>query len=258
MRGGKLAHQFSHPARCLSTLVALFFALGGPARGDDAADLRTLFESNRWEEALALLQKNSPPPADSPESATYWYHLGTVHLRLNRLGPAVAYLEKAHALAPSQGDISQNLSVAQTGLARSIGQNKLDPTSNGIDLLADGIRIPEASAALALIGLALLAAGWRLKSPVSLGIGGLCIIAIPALAYWAQLRPAAIPFERVVVRSGPGEKFIEMSQIDAGTKIRLRGPTAADSGGRKWRQIRYGEDGQVGWVTESSLVPLGD
>ena len=241
--------------RVAGLLVVLSLSVSLKVLAAEPTELATLFSENRWSEALAVLEK-TPSGSNLEEVALHAYHLGTVYLRLNRLGLAVAHLEKAHYLAPGNGDIGQNLSVARAALGRSIGESRLDPASTTLETLGDALRNPEALAAYSLLALAILALGWRLRSGMTVGFGILAWVALLTVKTIANSTPPAVMIERVPARSGPGTRFIEVNQPDVGSKVRLLGPLDSDSQGQKWLQIRFGLNSQIAWVPESSLVRL--
>jgi hypothetical protein len=67
--------------------------------------------------------------------------------------------------------------------------------------------------------------------------------------------PLAICAERNPVRSGPGDRFVEITQIEPGTKLRLTGPRAEEKN-EQWLQVRYAQPARIGWIRASSLLLL--
>jgi hypothetical protein len=73
---------------------------------------------------------------------------------------------------------------------------------------------------------------------------------------------AAMALEAQIVRSGPGERFIDLGRVEAGARIRLTGRNIGTGGTdgteqttEQWSQARFSPDG-VGWVKSSLLLPL--
>lgn len=222
--------------------------------------------------------------------AVYYYDLGTLAFRLGRIGPAVAYLEKANRFQPHDPDIQQNLKIARDSLSRAIGTDLLDPASSGPERLVDPVAMKEIRGALGLISL-ILALYWTLSllkgrplrraflSPSSqLGLLALVlVVGLYAMKREARDHPAAVSLNRETVRSGPGESFSDLGRVDAGAKVRLLGrrsmassPEREDedllkmglgadpppaSGSESWLQVRFASD-EVGWLPESDLVIL--
>ena len=92
---------------------------------------KELYDADKSEQALAFLEAHPGKTVD------YFYNLGTVLGRLDRPGPAVAYLEKAFSLKPSDHEIELNLEIERDALGRLIGASRLDPASNWGERLAD-------------------------------------------------------------------------------------------------------------------------
>src|SRR4051794_20660270 len=73
-------------------------------------EANALYDSKKYDEALQNLQTH--PRNDF----SFYYNLGTIHLRLGHLGPALAYLEKANHLHPHDSEIQSNLALARSDL----------------------------------------------------------------------------------------------------------------------------------------------
>jgi hypothetical protein len=184
-------------------------------------------------------------------------------LKANQPGVALAYLSKADALKPHDPQIQNNLGLARSALGRLIGKERLDPASSGLEALADRISLQEVRGALGLLGLVVailwLRAYLRTRSlrqtllqPAGfiglIGLGvTLCLYAVERVA---SAHPPAFVIERQVIRSGPGEQFIQVMQTEPGMKVRLLGQ---ESGG--WSQIRYSRE-NIGWIKAASLLLL--
>jgi hypothetical protein len=148
-------------------------------------------------------------------------------------------------------------------LSRLIGAEKVDPASNGLESMADRVSLDEVRGTLGLLAL-LVALLWTraylktrdvvrtLLQPA--GFVGLIGFALTSGLYLAERvassHPPAFVVERQVVRSGPGDQFIQLAQMEAGVKLRLMGPQ--DQG---WSQVRYSHDA-IGWIRTSSLLLL--
>lgn len=258
------------------------FALSSP--GNSWSEVNQLVKAGKFDEAYQLLR--SRPEA----SGTYYYDLGTLASRLGQTGPAVAYLEKANRILPHDPDIQHNLNIARDTLGGVIGTDRLDPASTWMEQVADHIAMKELRGALGLISL-LLALYWimsllrnqslkRILLSSSSKLGCLALILVLALYGMereAEDHPAAVVLSRQTVRSGPGESFSELGQVDSGAKVRLLGPRAPASSpdqederilnatlgesrppaqsSTTWLQVRYTSD-NVGWIPASELVIL--
>jgi hypothetical protein len=258
----------------------LIFGLGAPSYADPRADrwqtARTAYEQGNFAQALQILQ---PFPENT---ASYYYNLGTLHYRLGHWGPAVAYLTKARSLGTGDPDIRFNLGLAEAQLARSIGTERLDSSSNGIETLSELLDTEPAQAGISLLGAVLslvwLAAYRKHRSLSSgllhpaawIGVGGMALATTFSAAQSFSLSvPPGICLEDQVVRSGPGDHFIELARLPAGVKVRVMSGYAAGADAQTksiegtpargssvaWRQVRYAS-GAVGWVRASSVLLL--
>jgi tetratricopeptide (TPR) repeat protein len=252
---------------CYSSLSSF-----GDSSSSNWKDANSLYQDQKYEEALHAMR--SHPKEDS----TYYYNLGTISYRLNHLGYAVGYLEKANRLHPHDPDIQHNLSIARSELIRKIGNEKIDPASSSIEQIADRIPLEEIRTLLGFIGVA-VALLWvraylttrNLKKAIlnptgMLGIFAmtliLCIYTIQRIAHAS---PPAICLERISVHSGPGNHFYQLSSLEEGAKVRLMGPAVeaqpsanhelSPSSAERWYQVRYSRD-EIGWIHTSSLLTL--
>lgn len=248
-----------------------------PAFGDNAPQAQSLgvaqalYEKGSYNEALRELQTHPG------ETASYFYNLGTLLFKMGRAGQAVAYLEKANRMSPHDPSIQQNLRIARASLSQVIGAEKLDPSSSWIESLVDRVPLDETRGTLGLMVFVVLLFWTRsyfktrslqktLIQPAGyLGMLGISLVlALYAAQRYSEGRPPAIAIDRQTVRSGPGDQYLELAQLEPGVKIRLlqegtesaaAGSPVPSSGSPKWWQIRYGTD-SVGWVRASNILPL--
>jgi tetratricopeptide (TPR) repeat protein len=278
-----------HILTALSIFFAAHTALISTALADDYDSARAAFSSGKYEDALQQFEQH--PGNDS----AYYYNLGTTLLKLNRVGTATAYLEKANHIQPHDIAIQQNLQLARNALSQSLGAEKLDPSSSWMETISDNLRLDEIRGAFGLVCF-VIALFWirsylkirrlrqtLLKPAGLLGIGALALTAGLYGVERLAVNPAAACLENTAIRSGPGETYSEVGQAGAGTKLRVLGPTsetlapaaaptpaetpvatasstpAAPSGAGAapvlWRQVRYSSDG-IGWVRASSILLL--
>jgi hypothetical protein len=227
---------------------------------------RSLFDTGKYEAALSELT------AHPAEDASYFYNLGTIYNKIGRVGPSVAYLEKANRLEPHDPAIQHNLALARDELGRLVGIERLDPASTWAENIADHVTLSEIRGTIGLVGTIMLILWLKtylrtrrlrktLLTPAALcaSVGFLITLGLYAVERLAEAHPPAVCIERQAVRSGPGDHFLELARLEAGTKLRVLGPTAnAEAPGTEpqaWRQIRFSQDG-IGWVRVSSLLLL--
>lgn len=263
----------SIPSGLRSTFFAVLLLVssaGSWAAVKEWSQVQKLTGEGRYAEAIEILK--SHPSEDS----TYFYNLGTMHAKLGDHGPAVAYLEKANRKRPRDAEIRQQLDLVRGALRSRIGSDRLDPASTWVEALADEVPITEVRGALGLLVfvLSLLWCRSYLRNHSLLktftqpaGMIGLTCLTITLGLYTAERiaasHPVAVSLERQVVRSGPGPEYMELGKVEAGTKVRAMGPTAADASGPEgaasgkalWRQVRYSSS-SIGWLPSSSLLLL--
>jgi tetratricopeptide (TPR) repeat protein len=240
-------------------LFSLALPLGHSTRADTGNwnHFKELYEAGNFQQALEALRTQ-------PEnSAAYFYNLGNVYYRLGQYGNAVADFEKANRLKPRDSEIHGNLLMARSQLARTLGEDRLDPASSWLERVTDYAPMDEIRGALGLIVL-LVSLYWlriysrsrSLKRTLSqpAGVAGLIAFALTACIYSAErlatsTTPAAV-VERQIIRSGPGDQYQELTRVEPGMKLRALGPVNGD-----WRQVRYTQDA-IGWIRSSSVLLL--
>jgi len=233
-------------------------------------DTQNFYNAQKYEDALNTLEH-------SQLDATYYYNLGTILARMERIGPSLAYLEKAKHLNPHDADIQANWALVQSKLVQTLGSDRLDPASSFLEQLGEFSQLPKVQTSLDLALLLFMAVwtgvyfikrnlGNSLKNSLGFGslLGILFIGSFLSIGKWSDFYPIAVCLEKEIVRSGPGNHFIELSQAEAGTKLRILGPqiSAAPGGSASssnelelWHQVRYSQNG-VGWVKTSGLLLL--
>ncbi|OFZ20166.1 MAG: hypothetical protein A2X94_09680 [Bdellovibrionales bacterium GWB1_55_8] len=239
------------------------------ARRDSGTELQILYQESKFQEAITRLLA-------SPEhdSTAYHYNLGTLYLKTGVAGLSVAHLEKANTLKRHDADIQYNLQLARSEVSKLLGADRLDPASTAVERLADRISLEEVRGTLGLLAF-LISALWLrsymksrsvrrvLLQPASLLL--LFALSITLLLFGAQryteLHPSGVLLEPQAVRSGPGNSFLELARVEAGTKLRIVNTAGSpEQGGgtpepSKWLQVRYSAD-EIGWVRASSLLLL--
>ena len=255
-----------------SVALFIFFANGlstclqaaPPIHWAEWKEAHELFERHDYQGALTAF-RNHPRETDP----YYHYNLGTTYYHLSQLGAALAHFEKANQLSPHQSDILYNLNETRLLLERKLSPHPLDPTSSGLEQIADRIPLDEARATLGLIAL-LVTLIWirsyrktrNLRDTLfqASGYMGMTALTICILLYcaqrWARSSPPAIALEPQVVRSGPGDGYMELGTLPEGVKIRILSNTAlVDSTQSPWIQVRFSRNA-VGWVKSSALLTL--
>ena len=227
--------------------------LGSAQAADMMTQAHELEAQGRWSEAVGLLTQN--PPADAAHSASYHYNLGTASLRAGQVGAAVAHLEKAAQLVRGNRDVQVNLELARRQLGQAIGADRLDPGASLVERFAEAWPLKLLAALLSLLGAGLLL--WRRGDALRTitGASAWALSLILGLIQWGALQsPAAMALSRTPIRSGPGDTYPQVSQIEAGVKVRLLDPAADNATGNAgWAQVRAGDD-LIGWIPRDSLL----
>jgi hypothetical protein len=214
----------------LLSLGPAAWAATEPPNWGDWQQVKTLFDSGKYDAALGELMSHPSPDAN------FFYNAGTIYSRMGKVGVSVAYLEKANRLQPHDPAIQKNLQLARDDLGKLIGLDRLDPASTWAEGVADHVSLDEVRGTLGLVGSITLIL-WlqaylrtrRLRktllqpAAVCAFIGFLITIGLYSVERMAEAHPPAVVIERQVVRSGPGDKFLELSQLEAGTKLRVLG-----------------------------------
>jgi tetratricopeptide (TPR) repeat protein len=229
---------------------------------------QTLYGQGKYQEGLSVLLTLASQFHDDP---TYYYNLGTTYLQVNQLGLALAYLEKANRLWPHQTHIQSNLLEVQKKLqirSKNAPSEPLGETLTLFEQIADRLSLDELRTALGLFGFIVLAlwskAYWThrnlrqtLVHPVRLlcMAGFILTFSLYLLQQSVMTHPPSICIMTQIIKSGPGEHFVNVTSLEEGAKVRLLGPEKIASNHEIWKQIRYSATG-IGWARASHLLAL--
>ncbi len=248
------------------TFASPCFASSDEGDWHEWKEAKTLYDEQKFESSLAAFLENPQ------ENASYHYNLGAVYFRLKKLGASLAHFEKANRMHPHDADTQYNLSLVRNSLKQTLSSDQLDPASDWFELIADRLSLEEVRTALGLLGLITTLVWIRvyyktrdfkktiLHPTALLALAG-CIASasVYGLQRLTHSSPPAICIQRESIRSGPGEHYLELVQIEEGVKVRLLGPsmktTQPHSSDELWHQIRYSEEG-IGWMKNSSILAL--
>ncbi len=188
-----------------------------------------------------------------------YYNYGNALYRLNRLGPAILYYERALKLTPHDDDIRHNLRFAN---ARIVDKPS-EPASNALTRFLwkvhAGYSLNQGLwASLALFSLIFLFAGLRTYLPNWKALWTMALVAcllaivsfVPSLTYRIYVTEAArhaVVLEPTLnLYSGPGRNYELLSKIHEGTKVEVT--SAKDD----WALIKL-SNGLGGYVTLDAL-----
>lgn len=250
-------------------LLALLFAFSRPAQALDEKAIQTAFSANQWMEVIRILDPGPSGRANKGEddSAAYHYYLGTAYLQSGAAGKGRAHLEKAFQLNRKSSAITQNLEAAKARLSQVLGDQKIDPASNVLEVMADRLSREELRTMIGFLG-ALTVGLWlrtysRRRNAKAVFASGPGIFAstlffILVLLFLVEragrVAPALIVLDVSSVRSGPADSYLELARLDAGAKIRWTQGLNVSSG-EEWLQVRFSEGG-LGWIPRSKVLQL--
>lgn len=254
---------FSHLVAWL--FLGMHCTLAGTASPDSLSQkYEDALRRQDWQEASTLLQESELQNRRDPN----WnYNLGTLYLYLNRLSEARYFIERARWLDPFSSAISNNLDRSKQLLTAKIGNSNLNPADQSLEILAEPFGWLPVRSIFGLFFVLLTGVGiaqsYR-KRPVLFPAIGLALCGLALLfAQLGELRPPAVVLSSSVIKSGPGEEFLELSKVLEGQRIRLTGKssetknTKDNSKNETWMQVAYAPD-QLGWIKQSMLLSFED
>ena len=218
--------------------------------------------------------------AETQRLAGEAYNLGTHYLEDDQPGKAHAWLLFSKTLASKDSTIEHNLKLATERLVARVGKAAVEPArqewealiSRGtlkavIDLfcalilsLSLGLGLwkrlsPQAkNEPLSPGSTSLLPGAWNLTA-IGLGLAGLGASQVILGSFSQEAK--AVLIDETVLRSGPGDSYVSLAPLDAGTVLPVetaRAGKGASSLGR-WLQVRHAH-GELGWIPESTCLPL--
>lgn len=256
-----LVHSFrALPAHWLLPLLLCLALAGRPAPAlaagaEDAAFLQAVtdYHEGRFDRAAALFEAQA---AAGVRSGALFYNLGNAWLKVNDMGRAVLWYERALAFTPADPDLRFNLDYARSQLKDAYEPD--DSVAAAIfffwkDILARSAIQYAALAANAAFWLGLawlrLRRGKAAKIVCGLALLGLALFAPTALhqQYEDAADPKAVVLaSEAAVRSGLSDNATELFTLHAGSKTRVeeRKPGYA--------RIRFGKD-KIGWIKDSQI-----
>lgn len=244
-----------------SLLPALADTLPTPENHPSPENWEKLLEQGQYERVIEWLQ-NQPPRFES------YYNLGSAYFQMDQYGIAAAYFQMAKSLNPFDVDARYNYELAYKKAAEQLGAERMDPGSNAFEKIADLLPLRTLLAPLSALAVVIFLFWLRLylETPpprrpwqkpsfylaqVAL-MGPLFLLGVQK---YAAHHPAGICTQQSIVRSGPGERFLEMGEVVQGMKVRLLGPIREDGEQNPWIQVRFGAE-QIGWIPKNALLLL--
>jgi hypothetical protein len=231
-------------------------------------DYREFYRDGKFAEALTALEQS---PEATQGTYGYYYNRGIIHHALGQDGLAVAFLEKARVMGPATDEWKAPLSEAKASLVRTLGANRLDATSNAIEDAGEALPLDAlfvGSGALSLLfWIAFLFVHAKRSVIIRLAVGSLGLtVLFGAWSIWLDQHPLWIASEARVVKSGPGENYLDRGTVEVGMKLRVEGEVFSEERGgendeakaRKWLRVRFNENQDSGYVPARSGLLLTD
>ncbi len=230
-----------------------------------AEDFRDLYREGKFSEALSALEAS---PEASEKSYSYYFNRGVIHHALNQAPLAVAYLEKARVMAPHSAEVREPLSAATANLVKWLGRAKLDPGSYFFESL--GAQLPLDPLFLGFGILSLVSwfgfFAWkriRTRFAQTGFISLLLAVLFGCWGTWLELHPQVVVIEPRLIKSGPGESFLDRGAVEPGMKLRVTGEMREEKLGAegvspRWWRVRFNEQAEEGFLPERSGLLLRD
>lgn len=194
----------------------------------------------------ARLSELKAHPSDTSE---YHFNVGNLELRLGNPGLARAHLEKAKQMQPFSPKIDSSLRVARDSLGKVIGAERLDPATEWYNALDDRLPMRFVSGIFGILAF-LLSGIRRERGALFCFVFGLASLVTSQIAYSHR---GVVMIEQQIIRSGPGDQFLELRRVEPGIKLRLQ--AEPESSSSEWIQLRFSPD-STGWVKSSSVLLL--
>jgi hypothetical protein len=234
--------------------------------GEFAEEVQRLIDAEHYEEALMLFAEL---PLEKQLIPSVQMNIGLLEKLRGDEWMALYSFERAQVNILYDPALQEMIRLTRRRLARQQGFSTLPDASNWAESLGD--QMPYDSLHFltisVLLGVLLL---WgfgfkktrRLKSILFYPQGLIALIGLAlmgvlwSIKVWSDYRPAALVNQAFIVRSGPGEEFLEIQQIPQGSKVRINHRyeqrlLKPDD----WYQVKISSE-QLGWLPGSSLLLL--
>lgn len=239
--------------RALRFLLCFLVLWPHLSRGDGAS-YENFYKEGKFTEALLALQNEK----EKLPEFTYAYNRGVIHHALGQEPLALAYLERAHALNPSDTSVDEPLQAAQIAVGKALGSHRLDPASYSFEkvgelLPLDFLFILGGGFSAALILFFMIAnRRFNAKWAWSFALGFFWSAFFGSWSMWMDRHPALILVEDANIKSGPQAGVLEKGVAYAGTKV--RGEESEEREG--YLRVRISADGDQGFIAKKSLLLL--
>lgn len=240
-------------------LFALVPGQGGTARVFDEANI--LYQQQEY---AAALEKYSQIEQQGMVSSALLFNIANCHYKLNQIGKAILYYERARRLDPRDEDITANLAIANQAIVDKIAPPPEFAFARSFraSLLFVPFRSVLHLTAFLYLTITALIVVFTFLRPKTLRttVRKLLIVSVTLLLVALGLAglqwrdsinrvDGVIQVDEISAKSSPGEEDIEVFTIHEGTKVRI------DQETEDWLEIVL-PDGKVGWVPARSVETI--
>ena len=241
-------------------VTVLLLSVEGHVRAQESGGAYRLFDEGnilyQQEDYLAALEKYQQIEAMSLVSPSLYFNIGNTHYKLDQVGKAVLYYERALRLDPKDEDVLANLRIAEQATVDKITSPPefalaswlrwalyLLPVSTILRFLAVIYLV------LGILAVILIVLQGSRFAPLlkRAGWGTLVLFILIFLLFLVQWRDSGNRVEAIVIAEelpamdAPGNGGTELFSIHEGTKVRI------DDRSNGWVEIVL-LDGKIGWV----------
>lgn len=197
------------------------------------------------------------------ESANLYYNIGNGFFKLNKLGHAILFFERAKRMKPYDSDIRSNLDYARSLAGETAFSETTDPAF--VKTLKRPIRdLPLSALALVAIGVylaAALLAAVRIVNPVFAKKIRLVLWVVMALCaytlavYAVRYYDEAVRVHGIVLQKNVEARYEPIDKSAVHYKLREGSEVLVLTTRDEWRRVRRA-DGKVGWVKASAVEAI--
>ncbi|MDA8141595.1 MAG: hypothetical protein M0036_23375 [Desulfobacteraceae bacterium] len=246
--------------KSLKFLFVLFICLASTATPCAASDQTRQFlagvEAYEKGDYRGAIEKFDAIAQSGVASGKLFYNLGNAHLKINDLGAAILWYERAHLLLPNDPDLRFNLDYARS-LTKDAPEEAVSPLVRiaffwNYQFSHRTLNIAAISTNLfcwLLLGLWRLTRrrGW-LRAAWVVGVPALILVLTAAFNFYglAQRHQAIVLPAQIAVRSGLEQTSTQLFVLHAGAKVSVVKQL------KDHYQIRFSED-KIGWVDRETV-----
>jgi hypothetical protein len=244
-------------------LVFLLFASSAPA------DFRDRYKEGKFADALTELEQS---PEAAQKNYAYYLNRGLILHALNQDPQAMANLSKAKAMNPDGREVDAPLAEATSALVKWLGVSRLDATSYGFETLGDWLPLDPIFFGFGILSVLTWVCYFLFAKRRDFFLrAGLTTVALTAIfagwGIWNEKHPLVIVTESRLVKSGPGESYLDRGAVEPGMKLRVVGemveigvaPSAAPAPApARWWKVRFDDHHDLGFLPERSGLLLTD